>query len=300
MSLPAELKSKDALRVGYPPLAFHQYLWFGLRPDVLADGADGLVTQSQIDLGGLGIQQRALPVTELVEGIRSGSLDVATIPAEYMPELADTCRFLGVGMRVGDWHGPTLIGHRPRSIAGVTNSTVIVPHSLEGGAAEYVLSLLLQTTDWRRRYVPAGKVIGEVAATPDGVGLVDGVEQLICEDFGLTTAIDLGAWWKRAHAAPLPLEVVHVSKQLGEDGARQIARWLEASMDYADEHRDEVISTLAPSNSDAMARYIAMYWNLYCQLCDDTCEHGMRALLDNAAILGQPMGPAHIEWLVPD
>jgi 1,4-dihydroxy-6-naphthoate synthase len=146
--------------------------------------------------------------------------------------------------------------------------------------------------------VPFDKVLDAVAAgqyrgqTVDA-GLVIHEGQLTYADSGLHLVADLGDWWYRQTALPLPLGANAIRKNLGLEAIRDVHRLLLQSIRYGLEHRQEALDyalafgrNLDRAKAD---RFVGMYVN------DWTLDFGPQGRQAVAELLGR----GHAAGVIP-
>jgi 1,4-dihydroxy-6-naphthoate synthase len=137
---------------------------------------------------------------------------------------------------------------------------------------------------------------GEVDA-----GLLIHEGQLTYADRGLHLWADMGEWWYRETALPLPLGGNVVRRDLGETLIRAIAADLKASIVYGLAHREPALQHalryargLDPDQAD---RFVAMYVNGFTVDYGEAGRRGVTTLLDRAAAAGIIPGPVAVTFL---
>ncbi|MFN3804492.1 MAG: menaquinone biosynthesis family protein [Pyrobaculum sp.] len=196
-------------------------------------------------------------------------LDASAVSVHAYAHLCGKYYVLKVGASMGDGYGPVVVtrGETPRVVA--------VPGRLTTAA----LLLRLAMPQVRTVEMPFDKILEAVA-----VGVVDGgvlihEGQITFHKMGLRKVIDLGEWWRDETSLPTPLGVNVVRTALGREAAVAIERALEASIRYADQHREEALryaQRFARGLSlEETARFVDMYVNQYTR---DMGARGRRAI----------------------
>jgi len=122
--------------------------------------------------------------------------------------------------------------------------------------------------------IPQAVLQGEV-----GAGLLFHEGAVTYREMGLYKVLDLGEMWYGETGLPLPLGLVAVRRDLGEETGRAVSRALGESIDYALAHEEEALAYALNfgrgMDRETCRRYIFMYVNQYTR---DLGEEGLRAL----------------------
>jgi 1,4-dihydroxy-6-naphthoate synthase len=194
----------------------------------------------------------------------AGELEVTAVSIHAYAYLADRYALLDHGASIGDGYGPRLVSRSappPDPRAAVAGRTVAVP----GELTTAFLALKLFQPAVRHVVVPFDQIEDAVAAGRVELGLLIHEGQLTFADRGLSLWTDLGEWWHRETALPLPLGGNVVRRDLGSDTIAAVARDLKASIEYGLAHRAEGLAHargygrgLDEARTD---RFIGMYVN---------------------------------------
>ena len=213
----------------------------------------------------------------------AGDLDVTAISFHAYAYLADRFALLAHGASVGDRYGPRLVARAPRPAdprAALAGRLVGVP----GELTTAYLTLRLYQSGARTRVLPFDAIEDAVLAGEVEVGLLIHEGQLTFADRGLSLWEDLGEWWWRETALPLPLGGNVVRRDLGPDLVRAVAADLKASITWGLAHRAE---TLRHAQGYARGmdvartdRFVGMYVNDYTVDLGDKGRHAVQRLLD--------------------
>jgi 1,4-dihydroxy-6-naphthoate synthase len=100
---------------------------------------------------------------------------------------------------------------------------------------------------------------------------------------GLTSVVDLGAWWREETGGPLPLGGNGIRKDLPDELQARLCTLLRQSIDYALDHREEALAFALryarglESDLERADRFVGMYVNEWTR---DYGEAGRRAVQD--------------------
>src|SRR5205085_5948824 len=105
--------------------------------------------------------------------------------------------------------------------------------------------------------------------------------------YGLTSVVDLGAWWERETELPIPLGAIVARRELP---VGRLSRAVRDSVEYAFAHpaasRDFVAANASEMDADVQARHIALYVNDFSLDVGEVGRAAIRLLLERAADAG--------------
>lgn len=195
-----------------------------------------------------------------------GELDVTAVSLHAYAHLAERYALLAHGASVGDRYGPRVVapGARPRDPrATLAGRRVAVP----GELTTAFLTLRLYQPAASHVVVPFDTIEDCVLRGEADAGLLIHEGQLTYGDRALTLWVDMGEWWYGETGLPLPLGANVVRRDLGDALARDIARDLKASIEYALSHRAEALAHAAQFSRGLDAarvdRFVGMYVNAF-------------------------------------
>lgn len=248
--------SQATVNFGHSPDPDDAFMFYGI-----AAGA--------VDTGGLEIRHVMKDIETLNHWALEGRLEATAISVHAYPYVQQHYSILPFGASVGDQYGPILVARQMLSEDELRRASIAVPGLLT--TAYLVLKLMLgqcQVTVF-----PFDAIGQAVADGSADAGLLIHEGQLTYQNQGLVKVADLGQWWYRETALPLPLGCDLVRRDLGEVGDT-IARAFEASIRHALSHRQAALEyamqyarDLSPALVD---RFVGMYVN------QDTLSYGER------------------------
>lgn len=289
------------LTLAHSPDSDDLVMWWPLCGMTDAEGRSlpGAMGRPVIDTGGLVFR----PIAEDVETLNRracerGDLDVTAISAHTYPYVKDVYRITRCGGSFGEGYGPKVVvraGDRRFDDGEPSLARLLRPgHSIavpgRKTTAFLVLSMLLREIDPAQRMtavpMPFGAIIGAVQREEVAAGLLIHEAQLTFESAGLRMIVDLGAWWQRTRAGPLPLGLNVLRRDLNgrvEGGCERVAALLAASVAHAVTHPRESREFLRVRGGDRpewsddalVARYLSMYVS---DLTRDMGEPGREAI----------------------
>ena len=218
-----------------------------------------------------------------------GRYDVTALSVHAYAWLADRYLLLDAGGSFGDGYGPCVVvpeGSPVREIGDLTGRRIAIPGKWTTAALTLALRVPLHTP-----VIMDFKAVGAAAKRGDvEAGLVIHEGQLTAAEEGLRVVEDLGAWWTRRTALPLPLGMNGVRKDLPEPARAALARAVAESVAYGLDHREEALDHAmgyARGLDRAKAdRFVGMYVNGWTRSAGERGRRAIALLLAEAAERG--------------
>lgn len=231
------------IRVAHSPDADDAFMFYHLRTDdIIFEHVLGDIET---------LNQKAL----------AGEYEVSAISLHTYPYIADKYALLSCGGSVGYKYGPVVVSKR--HVQSLNKKTVAVPGLLTTAC----LALKLFEREFKPAVVPFDKIIDEVAAGRADAGVVIHEGQVFYKDRGLHKFVDLGEWWYRETALPLPLGGVVARRDLGRELIRKIARCIRESVEYSLRNRKDALKHALKFarglERKKVDKFVGMYVNEY-------------------------------------
>lgn len=212
-----------------------------------------------------------------------GRFDVVKVSYAALPYLLDQYRLLPCGGALGRGCGPLVLTHGQTGQASVEGLRVAIPSDR---STAYLLFRL-----WAAGQRPASIETVPFAqimpAVRDGVfdaGLVIHEARFTYPQYGLTSMVDLGAWWESQTGLPIPLGAILARRDHDPDA---LAATIRASLDYAYAHPSASAGYIAEHademSPEVQASHIALYVNEFSRDLGDEGYAAAQTLLDRAA-----------------
>jgi 1,4-dihydroxy-6-naphthoate synthase len=256
----------DTLMIGHSPDADDAFMYYALA-------------KVKVKIGGYRIDHVMEDIERLNNRARTGELPVTAISAAVYPDVADKYRIMSCGSSVGRNYGPLVLSKSPMTMADLAGGCrVAIP-----GKFTTAYMLLRLYTPAGAGFEPVPTDFDHIMETVDSGGADAGViiheGQITWQDSGLHKVLDLGEAWMEDTQLPIPLGLDVISRSLGDEKMRVIARALKDSIVYAREHEEEAIDYALQFgrgiDRDTCRDFVRMYVN------DDTVDmgdEGLRAL----------------------
>ena len=239
----------------------------------------------RIDTGDRRYTHELADIETLNRRAAAGELEVTAVSLHAYAYLAGRYALLDHGASVGDRYGPRVVAREPTPAdprGALAGRTVAIP----GERTTAYLALKLCQPAVRHVVMPFDQIEEAVAAGTVDLGLLIHEGQLTFADRGLSLWLDLGEWWYRETALPLPLGANVVRRDLGDPLIRAVARDLRASIEYGLAHRAEGLAHAGAYSRGLDAaridRFVGMYVNDYTISFGDTGRRAVAELLARA------------------
>jgi len=239
---------RTIIEVGHSPDADDAFMFYA-------------VTAGKIETGELEFRHVLTDIETLNRWAMEGKLPVTALSLHAYAYVADRYALLPHGASMGRRYGPIVVSQRPLSPEELRRETIAIPGTLTTA----YLALKVCVGEFSYAVLPFDQILGAVVEGRYGAGLLIHEGQLTYQDHGLVNSLDLGVWWHDRTGLPLPLGVNAVRRDLGQKRMRQIAEFLQASIQYALRHRQEAL-TYAMGFARGMDRsstdtFVGMYVN---------------------------------------
>ncbi len=239
---------RTIIEVGHSPDADDAFMFYA-------------VTAGKIETGELEFRHVLTDIETLNRWAMEGKLPVTAMSLHAYAYVADRYALLPHGASMGRRYGPIVVSQRPLSPEELRRETIAIPGTLTTA----YLALKVCIGEFSYAVLPFDQILGAVVEGRYGAGLLIHEGQLTYQDHGLVNSLDLGVWWHDRTGLPLPLGVNAVRRDLGQTRMRQIAEFLQASIQYALRHRQEAL-TYAMGFARGMDRsstdtFVGMYVN---------------------------------------
>jgi len=255
------------IHVGHSPDSDDAFMFHALAND-------------KLDTGNLRFVHELQDIETLNRRALNGELEVSAVSIHAYAYLADRYALLSSGSSMGDGYGPRLVSKEPLGRADLKGKKIAVP----GERTTAFLTLKLYEPEAEAVVVPFDEIMDYVEGGGADVGLVIHEGQLTHEGEGFHLVGDLGVWWQEDTGLPLPLGGNVVRRDLGDETACEVARYVKESIRYALDHREEALAyalgyarDLPPELAD---RFVSMYVNEWTVDYGETGRRAVRALLE--------------------
>ena len=189
-----------------------------------------------VDTRGLELEPVVSDIQTLNEWALEGRLEVTALSAGAYPAVADRYLLLPHGASFGEGYGPVVVSRRPLEARALRHVEIAVPGRLTTAFLVLRLALGGEPSAYD---VSFDRVLDEVVSGRAEAGLLIYEGQLTYAEAGLEKVLDLGAWWQRETALPLPLGLVAARRDV--DRLADVSAVLREAIVAGLEHRDEAM-----------------------------------------------------------
>ncbi len=231
------------------------------------------LAEHKIDTRGYRFEHILQDIQTLNDRAIRGELHISAISIHAYAYVLEKYALLPCGASMGDGYGPVLVARNREGLPEdaseqdvclwLQQQLIAVPGIMT--SAYLALRLLLGECDTIQ--VPFDEIFESLDSGKATVGLIIHEGQLTYRDAGFSKILDLGEWWKRTRALPLPLGGNVIRKDIPPGERRIISDILRESIRYGLDHRDAAVAhsmPLARGLDFAKAdEFIGMYVNDY-------------------------------------
>ncbi len=258
------------------------------------------IAKNKIDLRGYRFEHRLEDIQTLNERAMRGELHISAVSIHACAYIADRYALLPCGASMGDGYGPIVIGQSRNPKSEIRNWLRERLIAVPGTMTSAFLALKLYLGDFKHVVVPFDQIFDVVSNGKADAGLIIHEGQLTYAKSGFEKVVDLGEWWKRKTALPLPLGGNVIRKDIPPDIRHDLLEIMRESIDYGLAHRDEAVAHSMPyardMNEQLADKFIGMYVNDFTRDYGETGRAAIRKFLSDARSAGYIKKPAEIEF----
>jgi 1,4-dihydroxy-6-naphthoate synthase len=163
--------------------------------------------------------------------------------------------------------------------------TIAIPGKLTTAFLALQLCLGKAPPSFQPVVVPFDQIPAYVRDGKADAGLIIHEGQLTFRTLGLELLVDMGVWWQKETALPLPLGGNCIRKDLGKTVCQDVTDILRASIQFSLDHRREAVEYSLQFgrdlNRDLADKFVGMYVN------DWTLDYGPRGRAAITTLLAQ-------------
>ncbi|MBF0559650.1 MAG: 1,4-dihydroxy-6-naphthoate synthase [Nitrospirae bacterium] len=212
------------------------------------------------------------------------SLDVTKVSCNAFRYLQNDYQFLRSGGALGRGCGPLVVAKDQKKFfaeGGVRDLKIAIPGRLTTAALllELYCASAFNSRPGELISMPFHQIMNSVKEGAVDAGLIIHESRFTYQSYGLVKIIDLGEWWERETALPIPLGGIVAKKSLGVETITMIENLIRTSINYSLSHVREVMpyihSHAREMDEEVMLKHIGLYVNEFTQ---DLGEEGQAAL----------------------
>lgn len=207
--------------------------------------------------------------------VAGGGPEASALSAAAYARVADRYWLLTHGASFGDGYGPIVVARKDMTREELARCVIATPGELTSAYA----ALRLAIPGARCEHVPFEQILPAVQRGDFEAGLLIHEGQVTWQREGVRNLLDLGAWWKDETDLPLPLGVVALRKDVGQDVGARANRLLRASIEAGLRFRAEALAYARGFGrgipTEDADKFVAMYVN---EMTRDMGDRGRRAI----------------------
>ena len=222
------------------------------------------------------IEPVLLDIEELNRRAHEGAFDLTKLSVGAFAAVGDRYTMLRSGAALGHGVGPLVVTRAPMTLAEAVRGRVAIPgkETTAFRLLRIAAPALHDTVELRYDKILRAVASGEVDA-----GLIIHESRFTYQDHGLHKAQDLGEWWERETALPVPLAGICARADLDAATRSAAERAIRASVQYAFDHpsasAEYVRQHAQEMSAEVCAQHIKLYvneWSL------DVGDAGLQAI----------------------
>jgi 1,4-dihydroxy-6-naphthoate synthase len=244
---------------------------------------DALVNK-KIDTEGLDFEVRLEDVETLNQWALQGKLDISKISYGVLPLILNRYDLLDAGGALGKGVGPLLIAKSPIPLAAIPDSRIAVP----GQRTTAHLLFSLAFPEARNKHFMVFSSIEEAVLT--GVvdcGVIIHENRFTYQQKGLVRLLDLGEFWEKETASPIPLGGIVLRKDQAPGLSEKVNALIRKSLEYAFSRYPALPAYVKQyaqeMDEQVMRQHIDLYVNNYSLSLGSEGEKAVQTLLKTYA-----------------
>jgi 1,4-dihydroxy-6-naphthoate synthase len=243
--------------------------------------------RGKIDTHGYTFSEERADTETLNQRAERAEVDVIAVSIAHYARISAHYLLLPHGASIGRGYGPVVVTTKPTKLENLRGKKIAIPGVRTTAYA--VLRLILP--EFEAVVVPIAPYSRVFEALRSGAvdaALLIHEGRLTYESENTHKVVDIGEWWQTETGLPLPLGGNVIARGLGSAAVKEVSDLCQASIDWALDHREEVVSGLLAEERRAdlqltramLDRYLAMYANEDTRSFPEDARAGVRTLLD--------------------
>ncbi len=260
--------------------------------------------EGKIPTDGLTFQHLRHDTEKLNELAVHQQVDITAVSIHAYADLTEDYLLLPHGGSIGVKYGPLVLANQPGTIEDLRGKKISIP----GMKTTAYLIFKLVCPEFEPVIIPITPF--EQTFTALKTGKVDAAVvihegNLTYAERGFAKILDLGVWWWEKTRYPLPLGGNVIRRGLGAEKIKKVSQLLRKSIQYALDHRDEVIDYLLARetrsdkllhNRKLLDQYLSMYANRDTLEYPEAARQGIKELFRRGYDTGIISHPVTIEF----
>lgn len=239
------------LSLGYSPCPNDTFIFYAL-------------THGKIDTKNLQFKEVLLDVETLNQMALHTELDLSKVSYHVFGHVNEKYCMLRAGGALGRGCGPLVIAKNEYSMEELRERKIAIPGKF---TTAYLLLQLFDSAfsikSSNLYAMPFNKIIAAVANEDVDAGLIIHESRFTYPSYGMKQIIDLGEWWEKETALPIPLGGIITKRSLGNGLNRKINKIVRESMEYAFNNKSEPMGYIKKHSQELSEDIINQHINLY-------------------------------------
>jgi 1,4-dihydroxy-6-naphthoate synthase len=260
--------------------------------------------EGKISTEGLVFQHLRHDTEKLNELAVHQQVDITAVSIHAYADLTEDYLLLPHGGSIGVKYGPLVLANQPGTIEDLRDKKISIP----GMKTTAYLVFKLACPEFEPVIIPITPFEQTFTALKTGevdAAVVIHEGNLTYAERGFAKILDLGVWWWEETGYPLPLGGNVIRRGLGAEKIKKVSRLLRKSIQYALDHRDEVIDYLLARetrsdkllhNRKLLDQYLSLYANRDTLQYPEEARIGMKELFRRGYDAGITSHPVTIEF----
>lgn len=222
------------------------------------------------------IEPVLLDIEELNRRAHEGAFDLTKLSVGAFAAVGDRYAMLRSGAALGHGVGPLVVTRSPMTLAEAVRGRVAIP-----GKETTAFRLLRLAAPELRDTVELryDKILRAVASGEVDAGLIIHESRFTYHEHGLHKAQDLGEWWERETALPVPLAGICARADLDAETRAAAERAIRASVQYAFDNPQASAAYVREHAQEMSAEVCAQHIKLYVNEWSlDVGDEGVQAI----------------------
>jgi 1,4-dihydroxy-6-naphthoate synthase len=214
---------------------------------------------------------------------RQNALDITKVSISAVLNCLDDYCLLRAGGAIGRGCGPLVVAGNPVTMDEIKDLPIAVPGRMT------TANLLLELHGVHRGpciEMPFDRIMQAVALGEVAAGVIIHEGRFTYAAQGLSLVLDLGQWWEKEMAAPLPLGGIIVKRELGRETARFVEEKIRESLLYARSNPEDawpyICSHAQEMEPGVIRQHIDMFVNDFSLDVGEEGERAIRLLVEAA------------------
>lgn len=246
---------------------------------------DAMVHQ-KVDTEGLDFELVLGDVEELNQKAMRGDLDVTKISYHAYSKIAGQYLILDAGSALGYKNGPLLISKYKIYPDEVNDIQIAIPGF--NTTANLLFNIAYPNAKNKTEYL-FSDIEEAVLSNEVDAGLIIHENRFTYEKKGLKKIIDLGEYWEKETALPIPLGGIAVNRKLDQEIQQKINRVLTRSVEFAFENPKSAYPFIKQyaqeMEEEVMYKHIELYVNDFSKDLGEAGKHAIQELYKRAISL---------------